>query len=62
MTNTGKANPEDLVKAFRKAAKELGCLQSDQRFREELFAIGRYKQVREPAKRSKSSRKIIPRR
>jgi hypothetical protein len=36
MTNTSKDNPEDLVKAFRKAAKELGCLQSDKRFREEL--------------------------
>jgi hypothetical protein len=30
MKKTG--NPEDVVKAFRKAANELGCRQSEQRF------------------------------
>jgi hypothetical protein len=49
------------VKAFRKAAKELGCNQSEQRFQEALFAIGRYKPVKGPSKRSKLSRKVAPR-
>jgi hypothetical protein len=51
-----KANAEDLVKAFREAAKELGCNRSEQRFQEALFAIGRYKPVKEPIK----ALKVIP--
>jgi hypothetical protein len=57
-----KASTEDLVKAFREAAKELGCNRSEQRFQEAPFAIGRYKPVKEPSKRSKSSRKVARRR
>ena len=43
MANTDKPNPEELVMAFRKAAKELGCDKSEQRFQEALFAIGTQK-------------------
>ncbi len=48
-----KANPRDVVKAFQKAAKELGCGQSEQRFQEALFALGRYKPTKVPANPSK---------
>jgi len=41
-----KPNAEEVVKAFRKAAKELGCNQSEQRFQDVLFAIGRDKPLR----------------
>jgi hypothetical protein len=44
MAKTGDPNPEDVVKAFRKAASELGC-QSEQRFQEVLFAIGTRKTI-----------------
>jgi hypothetical protein len=52
MAKIAKPNPEELVKAFRKAAKELGCNQSEQRFQDALFAIGRHKPVKELTKRS----------
>jgi hypothetical protein len=61
MAGITKANPRDVVKAFQKAAKELGCGQSEQRFQEALFALGRYKPTKVPANPSKSSRKITPR-
>jgi hypothetical protein len=32
MASTVKPNPEELVMAFRKAAKKLGCDKSEQRF------------------------------
>jgi hypothetical protein len=60
MANMAKANLEDLVNAFRKAAKELGCNQSEQRFQEALFAIGTYKPVKGLSKGSKSSRTAKP--
>jgi hypothetical protein len=46
-----KSNPEELVRAFRKAAMKLGCDKSEQRFREALFAIGTQKvgDARKPA-------------
>jgi hypothetical protein len=53
MAKTGDPNPEDVVKAFRKAANELGCCQSEERFQEALFAIGGNKPAREPSKRSR---------
>ena len=62
MANTAKGNPRDLVKAFQKIAKELGCNQSQQRFQEVLVAIGRYKSAKESSKRPKSSRKVAPQR
>jgi hypothetical protein len=43
MEKKDRPDPQDVVKAFRKTAKELGCCQSDQRFQEALFSIGRYK-------------------
>jgi hypothetical protein len=52
-----KPNAEEVVKAFRKAAKELGCNQSEQRFQDVLFAIGRDKPLRRVSKSSKVSRK-----
>jgi hypothetical protein len=62
MAKIAKGNPQDLVKAFRKVAKELGCNQSEQRFQEALFAIGRYKPPRESSKRPRSSGKVAPKR
>jgi hypothetical protein len=38
-----KPNPKELVKAFRRVAKKLGCDKSEQRFEEVLFAIGAQK-------------------
>jgi hypothetical protein len=32
MAKTAKTNPEDLVNAIRKTAKELGCNESEDRF------------------------------
>jgi hypothetical protein len=52
-----KPNAEEVVKAFRKAAKELGCNQSEQRFQDVLFAIGRDKPLRRASKSPKVSRK-----
>ena len=43
MANTIKPNPEELVRAFREAARKLGCDKSEQRFQEALFAIGTQK-------------------
>jgi hypothetical protein len=43
-----------------KAAKELGCNQSECRFQEVLFAIGRDKPTRKPAYRRRASRKVMP--
>jgi hypothetical protein len=61
MAGITKASPRDVVKAFQKAAKELGCDQSEQRFQEALFALGRYKPTKFPANPSKSSGKVAPR-
>jgi hypothetical protein len=52
-----KPNAKEVVKAFRKAAKELGCNQSEQRFQDVLFAIGRDKPLRRASKSPKVSRK-----
>jgi len=60
MVKTAKANPEDLVKAIRRAAREMGCNQSEERFQEVLFAIGTSKLSQEPAKRLMSFRKGQP--
>jgi hypothetical protein len=43
MTNVVKPTPKEVVSAFRKAAKDLGCDESEERFRETLFAIGTQK-------------------
>jgi len=40
---TKKSTPSDVVKAFRKAADELDCFQSERRFQEVLFSIWRHK-------------------
>ena len=40
MANMVKLNPGELVKAFRRVARKLGCDKSEQRFQEVLFAIG----------------------
>jgi hypothetical protein len=60
MTKTAKGNPDDVVKAFRKAAKELGCCGSEERFQKELFVIGRNKPARQ-GKRTKPSAKATSR-
>jgi hypothetical protein len=48
MVRKADATPGEVVSAFRKAAKDLDCLQSQQRFQDALFVIGRHK----PAKQS----------
>jgi predicted nucleic acid-binding Zn ribbon protein len=55
MKKTG--NPKDVVKAFRKAAKELGCQQSEERFQAALLAIGRHKPEKGSGSRRVSSRR-----
>jgi hypothetical protein len=54
MAGMVKRTPEEVARAFRKIAKELGCDKSEDRFRETLSAIGREKigkTVREIPKR-----------
>jgi hypothetical protein len=36
-------SPKDQVAAFRKAARELGCDESEERFQEALRAVGKQK-------------------
>jgi hypothetical protein len=55
MTKKGNSTPDDVVKAFRKAASELGCYQSERRFQEALFEIGRHKPEK---RRSNNSRRV----
>lgn len=43
MANMVKPNPEELVRAFREAARKLGCDKSERRFQEALYAIGTQK-------------------
>jgi hypothetical protein len=57
MASMVKANADEVVKAFRKAAKEMGCDQSEQRFQDVLFSIGRDKPLRRASKSPKVSRK-----
>jgi hypothetical protein len=42
MSKIGKFSPDDVVKAFRDAARQSGCQNSEQRF-QELLVIGRHK-------------------
>jgi hypothetical protein len=60
MAKKAKTNPSEVLEAFRKAAKDLGCLQSEQRFLDALFAIGRHKPVKQSGKPRR--RKAPPRR
>jgi hypothetical protein len=53
MTKKGNSTPDDVVKAFRKAASELGCYQSERRFQEALFEIGRHKPEKRPSNNSR---------
>jgi hypothetical protein len=50
MAKKAEADPKEVLKAFRRAASELGCNQSEQRFQEALFAIGRHKALRGTSK------------
>ena len=49
--NTTEFNVEELVSAIRKAAKELGCYESEERFQEGISAIGRHKPASPNAKK-----------
>jgi hypothetical protein len=40
MAGMAKPNPEEVAKAFRKIAKDLGCDESEERFRNTLFTLG----------------------
>jgi hypothetical protein len=57
MANTVKTNVEDLVSAIRQVAKELGCNESEERFQEVLFTIGRHKPVRPNASSKRIDRR-----
>jgi hypothetical protein len=61
MAKKAEADPKEVVKAFRRAASELGCDQSEQRFQEALFAIGRHKALRGPPKSSRQKFASRPR-
>ena len=56
MANTAKGNPRDLVNAFRKVAKELGCNQSEQRFQEVLVDTSRQKSLQSAQSHPERSR------
>jgi hypothetical protein len=59
MARKANANPGEVVKAFRKAAKDLGCLQSEQRFQDTLFAIGRHKPAKQSGKPRRSKKQVL---
>jgi hypothetical protein len=61
MTKKGNSTHDDVVKAFRKAANELGCCQSERRFQEALFVIGRHKPPKARGKRRSSGNINMPR-
>ncbi len=48
MTKARKPTPDDQVKAFRKAARELGCDESEERFQEALRTIAKRKPRPQP--------------
>jgi hypothetical protein len=43
MAGMDKTSPEEVAKAFRKIAKDLGCDKSEERFRDTLFILGTQK-------------------
>jgi hypothetical protein len=43
MAGMVKPSPEEVAEAFRKIAKDLGCDESEQRFRDVLFTLGTQK-------------------
>jgi hypothetical protein len=45
--------PSDQVRAFRKAARELGCDDSEERFKEALRAVAKHKPQPQPTKKRK---------
>jgi hypothetical protein len=58
MAGMVKPGPEEVAKAFRKIAKELGCDKSEERFRDMLFTLGTQKIADAP----KPTPKPIPKR
>lgn len=42
-SQSGKLKPEAQIKAFRKAARELGCDESEDRFKDALRTVGKVK-------------------
>jgi hypothetical protein len=61
MSKAGKFNPDDVVKAFRDAATQSGCQNSEQRFQEMLFVIGREKPLKARGKRRSLGNLKVPR-
>jgi hypothetical protein len=53
-----KATPDDQVKRFRKAARELGCDESEERFQEALRTVAKHK-PKEP--KPKKTNRVISR-
>jgi hypothetical protein len=47
--------PKDQVAAFRKAARELGCDESEDRFRDALRTVAKHKPQSRPSKRRKGT-------
>jgi hypothetical protein len=45
-----KQKPEDQVKAFRKAARDLGCDNNEERFREAVQTVAKHKPKAEKPK------------
>jgi hypothetical protein len=43
MAGMVKLSPKEVAEAFRKIAKDLGCDESEQRFRDVLFTLGTQK-------------------
>ena len=48
-----KNKPADQVKAFRKAARELGCDESEERFQEALRTVAKHKPQPQQSKKDK---------
>jgi hypothetical protein len=43
MTKTAKTKPSEQIKAFRKAARKLGCDDNDDRFKEALRTVAKHR-------------------
>jgi hypothetical protein len=53
-SQSGKHRPEDQTKAFRKAARELGCEDNEDRFKEALRTVAKAKPQPQPKKNPKT--------
>jgi hypothetical protein len=52
-SQSARHNPDDQIKGFRKAARELGCDESEDRFKVALRTVGKAKPQQQPKRQHK---------